>query len=144
MKQYCIFEKESNGKFARQSVHPTRKEATDVLSKIFSNDLNADPQNFKIEEEIIEAQTEFEKLLDRLMERLDHFSSDFTLGEKGMTSDGRECIRLLIGDGIDIWTSTAIRAIMDVLEDNATFSIALSPISNKLEMLIVERKQVLD
>lgn len=138
MKQFCIWEKESNGKFARQSVHPSRQEATSVLSEIFKNDKNADPQNFKIEEETIESETEFDKLLDELMERIGHFSSDFTLGTKSMTSDGRECVRLLIGDGIDIWTSTAIRAIMEVLEDNATFSIAQNPVNNKVEMLIVE------
>lgn len=140
MKQFCILEKESNGKFARQSVYPTRQEATNVLSEIFKNDKNADPQNFKIEEEVIESETEFDKLLDKLMERIDHFTSDFTLEAKNTTSDGRECVRLVIGDGIDIWTSTAIRAIMDALEDNATFSIALSPITNKVEMLIVEAK----
>lgn len=134
MKQYCILEKESNGKFARQSVHPTRKEATDVLSKIFNNDPNADPQNFKIEEETIEEQTEFEKLLDRLVERLANFSTNFMLRAKTMTS-----VILFIDNGVDIWTSTEIRAIMEVLEDNATFSIALNPINNKLEMLILEK-----
>ena len=138
MKQFCILEKESNGKFARQSVHPSRQEATSVLSEIFKNDKNADPQNFKIEEETIESETEFDKLLDELMERIEHFHSNFTLEAKSMTSDGRECIRLVTGDGFDIWTSTAIRAIMEVLEDNATFSIAQNPVNNKVEMLIVE------
>lgn len=133
MKQYCIFEKESNGKFARQSVHPTRKEATDVLSKIFSDYPNADPQDFKIEEETITVQTEFEKLLDRLRERLANFSSNFMLRAQTMTS-----VVLFMDDGIDIWTSTEIRAIMEVLEDNATFSIALNPINDRLEMLIVD------
>jgi hypothetical protein len=133
-------EKESNGKFARQSVYPTRQEATNVLSEIFKNDKNADPQNFKIEEEVIESETEFDKLLDELMERIDHFSSDFTLEAKNMTSDGRECVRLVIGDGIDIWTSTAISAIMEVLGDKATFSIARNPVNNNVEMLIVEAK----
>ena len=138
MKQFCILEKESNGKFARQSVHPTRQEATKVLSEIFKNDKNADPQNFKIEEEVIESETEFDKLLDELMERIDHFSSDFTLEAKNITSNGRECVRLVIGDGIDIWTSTAISAIMEVLGDKATFSIARNPVNNNVEMLIVE------
>lgn len=140
MKQFCILERESNGKFARQSVYPTRQEATNVLSEIFKNDKNADPQNFKIEEEVIESETEFDKLLDELMERIDHFSSDFTLEAKNMTSDGRECVRLVIGDGIDIWTSTAISAIMEVLGDKATFSIARNPVNNNVEMLIVEAK----
>jgi len=140
MKQFCILERESNGKFARQSVYPTRQEATKVLSEIFKNDKNADPQNFKIEEEVIESETEFDKLLDELMERIDHFSSDFTLEVKNMTSDGRECVRLVIGDGIDIWTSTAISAIMGVLGDKATFSIARNPVNNNVEMLIVEAK----
>ena len=138
MKQFCILERESNGKFARQSVYPTRQEATNVLSEIFKNDKNADPQNFKIEEEVIESETEFDKLLDELMERIDHFTSDFTLEAKNMTSDGRECVRLVIGDGIDIWTSTAISAIMEVLGDKATFSIARNPVNNNVEMLIVE------
>lgn len=138
MKQYCILEKESNGKFARQSVHPTRQEATSVLSEIFKNDKNADPQNFKIQEEVIKSETEFDKLLDKLMERIGHFPFDFTFEAKNKAADGRECIRLVNGDGIDIWTSTAIRAIMDVLGDKATFSIALNPVSNNVEMLIVE------
>ena len=138
MKQFCILEKESNGKFARQSVYPTRQEATNVLSEIFKNDKNADPQNFKIEEEVIESETEFDKLLDKLMERIDHFTSDFTLEARNTTSDGRECVRLVIGDGIDIWTSTAIGAIMGVLGDKATFSIARNPVNNNVEMLIVE------
>jgi hypothetical protein len=133
-------EKESNGKFARQSVYPTRQEATNVLSEIFKNDKNADPQNFKIEEEVIESETEFDKLLDELMERIDHFTSDFTLEARSTTSDGRECVRLVIGDGIDIWTSTAIGAIMEVLGDKATFSIARNPVNNNVEMLIVEAK----
>lgn len=115
MKQFCILEKESNGKFARQSVYPTRREATSVLSEIFKNDKNADPQNFKIEEEVIESETEFDKLLDKLMERIDHFTSDFTLEARNTTSDGRESVRLVIGNGIDVWTSTAIRAIMGAL-----------------------------
>ena len=140
MKQFCILERESNGKFARQSVYPTRQEATNVLSEIFKNDKNADPQNFKIEEEVIESETEFDKLLDELMERIDHFTSDFTLEAKNMTSDGRECVRLIIGDGIDIWTSTAISAIMGVLGDKATFSIARNPVNNNVEMLIVEAR----
>lgn len=140
MKQFCILERESNGKFARQSVHPTRQEATSVLSEIFKNDQNADPQNFKIEEETIGSETEFDKLLDKLMERIGHFPSDFRLEAKSMTSDGRECIRLVNGDGIDIWTSTAIGAIMEVLGGKATFSIGRDSISNNIDMLIVEVK----
>lgn len=140
MKQFCILEKESNGKFARQSVHSTRQGATSVLSEIFKNDQNADPQNFKIVEETIGSKTKFDKLLDKLMERIDHFASNFTLEAKSMTSDGRECIRLVIGDGIDVWTGTAIRAIMEVLGNKATFSIALNPASNNVDMLIVEAK----
>lgn len=140
MKQFCILEKESNGKFARQSVYPTRQEATSVLSEIFKNDQDADPQNFKIEEETIGSETRFDKLLDKLMERIDHFPSDFTLEAKSMTSDGRECVRLVIGNGIDVWTSTAIRAIMGALGDKATFTIARNPVSNNVEMLIVEAK----
>ena len=138
MKKYTILEKESNGKFARMSNYSTRQEATRVLSKIFSNDPNADPQNFKIEEEEIESESKFDQALDKLMKDIKHFTSGFVLGERSTTCDGNECAKLLIGDGIDIWTSTALRAILNSVENRIRFSIAQSPVTGRIEMLLID------
>lgn len=139
MKKFTILEKESNGKFARMSTYNTRSEATKVLSKIFRNDANADPQNFKIKEEEVESQSEFEQTINELMGRISHFSSKFAVEEITMSSEGRQYATLIMtNDGIDIWTSTALRAIMDCLGDKARFTIAFNPDTGRLEMLIIE------
>lgn len=138
MKKYTILEKESNGKFARMSTHNTRSDAAKVLSNIFRNDANADPQNFKIEEEEVESQSEFEQTIDELMGRISHFPSMFAVEERSMTSEGKQYATLIMSDGIDIWTSTSLRAIIDCLGDKARFTIAQNPVSGRVEMLIIE------
>lgn len=137
-KQYCILERESNGKFARMSAYKTREEATNVLSKIFRNDKNADPQDFKIVEEEIEGQTEFDKLMDKLMNRLSHLTTKFIMEPYGTMHDNRQCATLVIDNSPEIWTSTAIRIIMEALDNKATFTISRNPLNDRVDMLIVE------
>lgn len=138
MKQYCIFEKTDNGEFARVSAYSTRQEAARVLSWIFSNNVDADPQNFKIQEEEVEGQTKFDELIERLMQRLMHLPTKFVVDKKSETYQGDECVKLLINDNIDVWSGTALRAIIEVLGDNARFGLSKSPVSGKVEMLIVD------
>lgn len=137
-KQYCILEKESNGKFARVCAYRTRKEATNVLSKIFSNDKDADPQDFKIVEEEIEGQTEFDKAVDNMMRKISHLTTKFVLKPDGLTHDGLQCARLSIDNSIEIWTSTALRLITEALGDKVRFTISKDPISGKVDMLLIE------
>lgn len=136
-KQYCILERESDGKFARMSAYKTREEATNVLSKIFRNDKDADPQDFKIEEEDVVGQTDFDYLMDKVMHRLSHLTTRFIMKPE-TTHNNRQCATLTINDNMDIWTSTAIRIIMEALDNKATFALSRNPLNDRVEMLIMD------
>lgn len=138
MKQYCILEKMDNGDFARMSAYKTRQEAVDVLSRILANHDDADPQNFKIQKEEIEGQSDFDKLIEKLMQRIAHLPTKFVLGEKSETYQKDECVKLLINDDINIWTGTALGVILEVLGDKARFSLSKNPANGNIEMLIID------
>lgn len=133
MKQYRILVRENGDNFARMCAYKTRQEATGFLSRIFNLDKDADPQKYKIQEEEIGEQTDFDKLIDQLMQRISPLGS-FILQDKGESGTGTECVTLL--HDMDIWAGTILRIIVDTLGDKATFSICKSSVTGRVVMYI--------
>lgn len=104
-KKFIIAERESNGKFARMSEYKTRQEATKVLAEIFTNDENADPQNFKILVEEVEVKTKTELLVEELVAKLKTYGDEWIVTQE----ENRAYISRTCG----LWSSAVL---MDIVE----------------------------
>lgn len=104
-KKFIIAERESNGKFARMSEYDTREKATKVLAEIFSNDENADPQNFKILVEEVEVKTKTELLVEELVAKLKRYGDEWIVTQ--------EENRAYISRNCGLWSSAVL---MDIVE----------------------------
>lgn len=104
-KKFIIAERENNGEFARMSEYKTRQEATKVLAEIFTNDENADPQNFKILVEEVEVKTEAELMVEELVAKLKKYGDEWIVTQEEK--------RAHISRPCKMWTSAAL---MDIVE----------------------------
>lgn len=104
-KKFIIAERESNGKFARMSEYDTREKATKVLAEIFTNDENADPQNFKILVEEVEVKTKTELLVEELVAKLKRYGDEWIVTQ--------EESRAYISRTCGLWSSAVL---MDIVE----------------------------
>ena len=139
-KRFVICERESNGEFARMSKYATRTEATDVLAKIFKNDADADPQNFKIVEEEFDGEDEFELLIYNVLNRISHlgkFRAEF--GTVDGLSHVKKCATLKKIEPFPVWTGTVIKIVMDMVGDKGSVTISAN-MDGEADMLIAEVK----
>lgn len=104
-KKFIIAEREDNGKFARMSEYDTREKATKVLAEIFTNDENADPQNFKILVEEVEVKTKTELLVEELVAKLKRYGDEWIVTQE----ENRAYISRTCG----LWSSAVL---MDIVE----------------------------